>query len=114
MAKFLIDANLPYYFSIWHGSEYIHQFDLGDEWPDIKIWKYAKAKNLTIVTKDADFSSRIINQAPPPKVIHLKIGNMKLQELYSFIDNNWDVITKLSKKHKLLTVFQDRIETIGV
>jgi predicted nuclease of predicted toxin-antitoxin system len=61
MAEFLIDANLPYRFLIWQGNEYIHQFELGDEWPDIKIWNYAKARNLTIVTKDTDFSDRIIN-----------------------------------------------------
>jgi len=34
--KYLIDANLPYYFSLWEGEEFIHQTDLGDTWSDEK------------------------------------------------------------------------------
>jgi predicted nuclease of predicted toxin-antitoxin system len=112
MAKFLIDANLPYYFSYWHGNDYIHQFDLGDTWSDEEIWDYAETNNLTIVTKDADFSNRIINREPPPKVIHLKIGNMKIQELHDFIGRVWDEIIELNKDHKLIAVFEDSIEAI--
>ncbi len=32
MKKFFIDANLPYYFSIWNSEEYIHVIDINDEW----------------------------------------------------------------------------------
>lgn len=59
MAKFLIDANLPYRFSLWKSDDYIHQNDIDDEWTDSQIWDYAKDNNLTIITKDADFSNRI-------------------------------------------------------
>jgi predicted nuclease of predicted toxin-antitoxin system len=41
MAKYLIDANLPYRFSSWYGSDYIHVFDLNDRWSDWEIWDYA-------------------------------------------------------------------------
>ena len=40
MPKYLIDANLPYYFSIWKDGDYIHQVDLGDTWSDERIWEY--------------------------------------------------------------------------
>lgn len=55
MPSFLIDVNLPYYFSIWNTDEFIHQKDINDEWSDEKIWNYAKENNLTIISKDSDF-----------------------------------------------------------
>ena len=73
MPKYLIDVNLPYRFGLWNTSEYIHQFDLGDDWSDEQIWDYAKKHNLTIVSKDADFSNKILLKTPPPRVIHIRI-----------------------------------------
>ena len=52
MAKYLIDANLPYYFILWNNTDYIHIKDLNDTWSDEQIWDYAKQNNLTIITKD--------------------------------------------------------------
>lgn len=71
-AKYLIDVNLPRFFSLWNSELYLHQYDLGDEWPDTEIWNYAKANNLTIITKDSDFSTKVMFQTPLPKVIHTK------------------------------------------
>ncbi len=113
MAEFLIDANLPYRFSIWSGEDYVHQFDLGDTWSDEKIWEYAQANNLTIVTKDADFSNRIMMSESPPKIIHLRIGNMKLKELETFITREWNEIVRWSKSNKLVSVYRDEIEIIS-
>ena len=96
MPKYLVDANLPYYFSLWNGKEFIHQVDLGDTWSDEQIWNYAKEHYLTIITKDADFSNRIILSEPPPKVIHLKIGNMKLNRLFEFLSENPEAIANFS------------------
>ncbi len=48
--------NLPRYFSLWAGNEYEHVVNINDELKDIEIWLYAKQHNLTIVSKDADFS----------------------------------------------------------
>ena len=73
MKRFLIDVNLPYYFSLWNNEEFIHQKDIDDEWTDEKIWNYARQNNLTIITKDSDFSHRIILNSPPPKVIHIRL-----------------------------------------
>ncbi len=81
MHQYLIDVNLPYYFSLWKGKEYIHLKDINQEWPDEKVWNYALKNNLTIVTKDSDFSKRIILKEPPPKVIHIKLGNMRQKEM---------------------------------
>jgi predicted nuclease of predicted toxin-antitoxin system len=113
MKEYLIDVNLPYYFALWSSDEYVHVRDIDDEWKDSQIWEYAKAHNLTIVTKDSDFSDRIILSTPPPRVIHIKFGNMKMREFYTIISSLWEEACQLSKQYKLLQVFKDRVEGIN-
>ena len=79
MPSYLIDVNLPYYFSYWRSDEYIHQIDLQNDADDYEIWQYAKERGLTIVTKDADFSDRMLLSEPPPRVIHIRIGNVSMR-----------------------------------
>jgi predicted nuclease of predicted toxin-antitoxin system len=112
MAKFLIDVNLPYYFSLWNTDEYIHQRDIDDKWKDGQIWQYAKLHDLTIISKDSDFSNRILLQVPPPKIIHIRFGNMKMKEFFGTIDKVWQEVILLNETHKLVNVFRDRIEAI--
>lgn len=90
--EYLIDVNLPYRFSLWNSEDFIHQIDIDDEWTDEQIWEYAEKNNLTIITKDVDFSNRIIFQEPPPKVIHIRFGNMKMREFYVALTTIWDDI----------------------
>ena len=82
MPKFLIDVNLPYHFSLWKGEDYIHQKDIDDEWTDTQIWNYARENDLTIISKDSDFSTRVIFHVPPPRVIHIRLGNLKMRESF--------------------------------
>lgn len=112
MAKFLIDVNLPYYFSFWNSAEFEHLRDINDEMKDEEVWEYAKRKDLTIISKDSDFSNRIIVSNPPPKVIHIKIGNVCLKELHRICSFLWEDIMKLNQDYKLVNVFKDRIEGI--
>lgn len=110
MAKYLLDVNLPYYFSLWKSNDYIHQLDIGDTWTDQQIWSYAKENNLIIITKDADFYNRILISDPPPKVIHLRIGNMRLNQMHHFLNEIWSDVQRLIKHCKLVSVYKDRIE----
>ena len=112
MASFLIDANLPYYFSLWNTSDFIHQKDINDVWTDEQIWFYAKEKNLTIISKDSDFSNKIMMSIPPPKVIHIRFGNMKMKPFFDTINKVWNDVVEMNKEYKLVNVFTDRIEGI--
>ena len=112
MAKFLIDANLPYYLSLWNHKDYIHINDLNDTWKDSEVWNYALENDLTIVTKDSDFSNRILLKDPPPKIIHIRFGNMKIKEFREKIISVWEDVCQMSETHKLVNVFHDRIEGI--
>ena len=113
MALFLIDVNLPYKVPSWKGRNFIHVLDLNPKMSDNAIWEYGEKNNLTIISKDADFSNRIMLFQPPPKVIHLKIGNMKLADFIAFIDAVWADIYLLNQTNKLVNVFKDRIEAVN-
>ncbi|MAC95603.1 MAG: hypothetical protein CMC96_08875 [Flavobacteriales bacterium] len=112
MAQFLIDENLPYYFSLWNNEYCIHVADIKSVYTDEEIWSYALTNKLTIISKDADFSNRILHHSPPPRVVHIKLGNLKLNQLYEALKPNWGQILQLSKKYKLVNVYADRIESI--
>ena len=113
MLEFIVDANLPYYFNIWNSERFIHVRDLNDEWTDEQIWNYAKENGLTIITKDADFSLKIIFEKEPPKVIHLRIGNMRMKEMYNFLNENWDKSEGLLADSKLVNVYKNKLESIN-
>ena len=113
MADFLIDANLPYYFSLWNNDKFIHLKDINDEWSDSEVWDYAQKNNMTIITKDSDFSNRILLKTPPPKVIHLKFGNLRMNQFHAIILNLWQDIEEFNQTYKLVNVYSDQIEGIN-
>src|SRR5215210_5987887 len=101
MPRYLIDVNLPYYFSLWRGPDYLHVRDLDDEWLDTKVWSYAKQQSLTIVSKDADFSARVLVETPP-RVIHIRFGNLKMREFHERISEIWPTVCDLSARYRLV------------
>lgn len=109
MIEFLIDVNLPFKFILWHDARFRHVREIDETWSDTQIWRHAREGNLTIITKDIDFYNRIIASDPPPKVIHLKMGNMRLAAFRAFMLSNWEAIERLNKTHKLVDVYLDRI-----
>jgi len=112
MNGFLVDVNLPRNVGIWKNEEFMFVVDIDRKMKDSEIWNLARTNDLTILTKDADFSRRIIVSAPPPRVVHFQIGNMLLLELKKFIDENWEDLRYLSTRNKLVSVYRDRIALI--
>ena len=104
MPKYLIDVNLPYYFGLWNSEEYVHQIDIDASMKDREIWDYAKENELTIITKDSDFSNRIMFKEPPPKVIHIRFGNMSMKEFHKTVKEVWDGVLEMNKDYKLENV----------
>jgi predicted nuclease of predicted toxin-antitoxin system len=103
-------VNLPRYFSLWAGDKYEHVVNINDEMKDTEIWQYAKAHQLTIVSKNADFSELALLSDPPPRVIHIKLGNMKMREFHATLTKIWPEVCRLSESYKLLRVYADKIE----
>lgn len=112
MVRFLIDVNLPYFFGLWNNDSFLHQIDLDKKATDSNIWEYAIKNNLTIITKDSDFSSRILLSNPPPKVIHIKIRNTSMKEFHRIIHSHWSSILEMNQNYKLVNVYKNKIEGI--
>jgi predicted nuclease of predicted toxin-antitoxin system len=108
--RYLIDVNLPKYFSFFNSPEFEFVVDINSKWPDRDIWDYARERELVIVTKDSDFYHRCLLDKQPAKVIHLRLGNLLLKDLHAFFQNNWEQITGHLHHARMIIVTADGIE----
>jgi len=90
-----------------------HSSDVGTHPSDEDLWNYAKTNELVIVTKDADFSDRIVVSEPPPWVIHLRFGNLRRSEFHRFLEQIWPRLEVLLSSNKMINVYLDRIEAVS-
>jgi predicted nuclease of predicted toxin-antitoxin system len=112
MKGFLFDENLPRVPSLPTGLPITHALELGSRRTDSQLWAHAKQHDLVIVTKDADFSQRIVLGVPPPRVVHLRVGNMRGRGLAAWLVRVWPQIEAAIATHKLVNVYRDRIEAV--
>ena len=113
MKGFLFDENLPARLRFSPKLPVIPASKVGRIPSDTQIWEFARKHNLVIVSKDADFSDRIITQSPPPWVVHLRFGNMRRNDFHALLARVWPQIETLLKSHKLVNVYAGRLEGIG-
>ena len=113
MKGFLFDENLPARLRFTPKLPVIHSSAVGRNPSDTQIWEYARRHDLVIVSKDTDFSERIIAHSPPPRVVHLKFGNLRLNEFHTLLARVWPQVEAMLKSHKLINVYVDRLEGIG-
>ncbi|MFZ4548171.1 MAG: DUF5615 family PIN-like protein [Bacteroidales bacterium] len=67
---------------------------------------------MIIISKDADFSIKVLIKGFPPKVFHLKFGNLKMSAFHDVISKNWSEIESRIEDHYLVNVYIDKIESI--
>jgi predicted nuclease of predicted toxin-antitoxin system len=112
MKGFLFDANVPSRIQFQPGYPVISVAVVSRHPTDTQIWDFARQGELAIVSKDADFSERIIVQTPPPWVVHLRFGNLKRKDFHALLARVWPKVESLLKTHKLVNVYADRVEGI--
>lgn len=113
MKGFLFDENLPRRIRFIPSRPVVHVEMLGPSPEDAAVWEWAKQRELVIVTKDADFSDRILLTQPPPWVVHLRIGNLQRADFHAFLTRIWPQVEALLPAHKLVNVYADRIEAVN-
>ena len=89
MNGFLFDENLPARLRFTPGLPLTAVSELGPSPTDTQVWDFARQRELVIVTKDADFSERIILHTPPPWVVHLRFGNLRRTEFHILLARVW-------------------------
>lgn len=113
MHTFVIDVNLPNGVPPFDNEQCIHVSEMNNCMPDNEIWDLAKKHGYTIISKDADFSNRILLVDPPPKVIHIRFGNLRLKDFIPLMTALWPEILEMHKDYKLVNVYKGWIEGIN-
>lgn len=112
MNGLLLDENIPSRIIFTPILPVVHSTSLGQSLSDTFLWEYALANEYVILTKDTDFSNRMMLADPPPWVVHLRIGNMRKRDFHLFLAQVWPQVEKLLPAHKLINVYSERIEAI--
>jgi predicted nuclease of predicted toxin-antitoxin system len=110
---FLLDENLPMRLTFSPTLPVSYARDFGGNPSDSELWDLAGMRQWVIVTKDADFSDRILVSVPPPWIVHLRFGNMRRKEFHRFLASVWPQVESLLPAHKLVCVYADRIEAFS-
>lgn len=113
MNGFLFDENLPHRLTFKPSLPVVHSTSLGERPSDTTIWNYAREHSLVIVSKDADFSDRIMLASPPPWIIHFRFGNLRRNEYHLLLAKMWPLVEALLPTNKLICVYADRIESFA-
>lgn len=113
MRGYLLDENLPERLALPTTWPVVHARAIGAGLTDSELWAIAKRESWVSVSKDGDFAERIILSTPPPWIVHLRIGNLRLVEYRAFVAHVWPQVEALLPLHKLITVQIDRIEAVS-
>lgn len=94
--KLLFDQNISFRVlkkldKIFSGSEQVKDLGLQD-FSDKQIWNYAKENNFSIVTFDSDFFDLANLFGHPPKIIWLRTGNRKTNEIAELLISKSEII----------------------
>jgi predicted nuclease of predicted toxin-antitoxin system len=113
MKGYYFDENVPSEVPFDLSLPIVSPASIGASPTDSAIWEFATRNELVIVSKDADFSLRIILKNPPPWVVHLRFGNLRRAEFEHALGRVWPEVERLLKHHKLVNVFLDRVEGVA-
>lgn len=109
--KLLFDQNLSPKLvkslsDIFPNSNHVFTLGLGKA-EDTEVWEYARQKDFTLVTKDADFGDLSVLRGFPPKVIWIRRGNCKTADIESILRDNIEALEQLENDSQigLITLF---------
>lgn len=105
-------CRLPSKIQCWSGGAFVHVLKINPQWNDSDIWTYAKQHEFTIVTKDKDFTVKQLIEGSPPKIVHIKFGNVKFNDFANRIETIWKEVEGLLQNHSVINIFLDKIEAI--
>lgn len=110
MSRFILDENLPATLASFLGGDCKHAADLGARPTDAELWQWGREERRVILTKDADFFERLLLEGPPPKIVWLRVGNLRRVELEALMKRVWPAVEALLADHDLIEVHRSSLE----
>jgi predicted nuclease of predicted toxin-antitoxin system len=91
---------------VFPGSVHVSEAGL-DQALDRAVWEYARANNLVLVSKDADFGELGLLLGFPPKVVWIRRGNCTTHDIVDLLRDNRETIDALAQgdESSVLAVF---------
>lgn len=90
--RLLFDQNISHKIHLFLHEAFAGSTTVKDEGlinaPDFEIWEFAKRQDFTIVTQDSDFNDLISLKGFPPKVIWIRVGNLKTRQIADLLTVN--------------------------
>lgn len=85
---------------IWKSFDTIHttHFPEGHLLQDAEIRKIAIDEERIIITKDSNFPDAFFLKGPPPRIMYLRLGNMRNRDLTAFLETRWTISQDLIKQ----------------
>lgn len=112
MTCILIDENLPRSLGDQLGETCVHASEIAAQASDTELWQYARERNWIILTRDTDFFDRLILSGNPPKVVWVRLGNLRKSELIEVLRTKWKAIRKLIESADMVEVHPERLEVL--
>lgn len=109
--RLLIDENLPVTLADLLPVESFHATAFGTNPSDQELWRAAREHDLVILTRDTDFFDRLMIEGPPPKVVWVRLGNLRRRELEITLVEMWSTIEGLLVSADLVEIHRGVIET---
>jgi len=76
-------------------SDSMHVREAGlHEAQDLVVWRYARERGLTIVSKDSDFHQLSFAHGSPPKVVWLRVGNGSTAAVAILLRERWETMLR--------------------
>jgi len=110
---YLLDENLPDRLLPTTRWPIVHARAFGPGLTDTQLWTLAAREHWALVSKDADFAARILATGPPPWIVQIRLGNLRLAEFRTVITNLWPQVEALLPAYKLINVYREHIEAVG-
>ena len=112
MKHLLIDENLPFSLADLLPVECTHATEIADQPSDTQLWNHARDRDWIVITRDTDFFDRVILQGPPPKVIWVRLGNIRKADLQDRLLRIWPQICELLIDADLIEVHPTTLEAV--
>lgn len=98
----------------WKGADAVHttHFPEGHLLQDSGIVRIALEEERIIVTKDSDFPDAFFLKGAPPRLVYLRLGNMRNRELTAFLETRWALLEELlAQDANMLVLSQEQLIT---